>query len=278
MENDDYIKSLKNGTVTKADFEYAKSVSTNLVEFDPHVLAEEPAHVSFTAQTKSGKTYLIIDWLSKIHKKFDRIYMVSNTAKAQKIYDCIPRENIQDTFDEVFFIELYEEAYELSKGKKKLPKTLIIFDDIVNDSNYRKSGADTIDRYFTNGRQYNFSIWFLNQSFSLLNTTRRLNVMYAVAFDIESYRERDKFVEAYVSAINNRTGHIIFKSVVKEAPYQCIIIDRTKPGSSIDKKIKKYIAKETAPFKIKSVGSGKYNSRKYSPGNIMSMSVFEDDD
>lgn len=275
MNNDDYINSLKDGSLAKADFQYAERAFEGIKEFDPNILAEKPAHVSFTAQTFSGKTFLIIDWLSKIHKKFDRIYLVSNTARAQKIYDCIPRENIHDTFNEIFFIELYEEAFELAKKKKKLQKTLIIFDDIVNDANYRRSKTDTVDRYFTNGRQYNFSIWFLNQSFVLLNTTRRLNVMYAVAFDIESYRERDKFVEWYLSAINNRSGHIIFKMVVKEKPYQCIIVDRTRSGLSISEKITKYIASETEPFKVKKVPEPE-PIKKTMMSNY-SMSVFEDD-
>ncbi|KAH9253739.1 hypothetical protein BASA81_008357 [Batrachochytrium salamandrivorans] len=221
-------------------------------EFDPETLAEIPGNLSLTAMTGAGKTLLIIDWLSKIHKKFDSIYVFSRTAKIQKCYNFIPRENITDHFDE----ELLTKLFALHKSKKEanidaeLPKVLLIFDDVVNDLAYKRSKI--FDNLFTEGRHYNFSSWFLTQKFTLLKPLQRVNVRWAVAFDLDTKKEREYFCQDYLSAHNNQVGEMLFKRIVKERKYQAVIVEIYKNGESVDQKVKKYVADPNVKaFKIK---------------------------
>lgn len=249
-----YAESFGNRSKYNSDLAMANSYSIG--EFDPETLAEIPGNLSITSMTGGGKTLLIIDWLSKIHTKFAFIYLFSRTAKIQKCYNFIPRENITDHFDEEFLTNLFE----VHKSKKEadmeagrdveLPKVLLIFDDVVNDLAYKRSKI--FDNLFTEGRHYNFSCWKLVQKFTLLKPVQRINVRWAVSFDLDTKGERERFCQDYLSAHNNQVGEMLFKRIVKERKYQAVIVEIHKNGESVDQKVKKYVADPNVKaFKIK---------------------------
>ncbi|KAH9259026.1 hypothetical protein BASA81_002646 [Batrachochytrium salamandrivorans] len=247
---DNYTQTLNNGSIYKNDLLMAESY--NIGTFEPETIAAIPGNMSITAMTGAGKTKFIIDLLSRVHHQFDAVYLFSRTAKAQEIYDFIPRESIFDRYNEEFLVKLWNHHYtkKVTDKKTKLDKVLIIMDDIINDIEYKKSRI--IDDYFTGGRHYNFSVWFLTQNFTSLKLLQRNNVRWAVAFDIDAKKEREKFVQSYLSAKNDRVGNLLFTKIVKERPYQAVVVEVYKNGASTEEKVKKYVANpDVKSFRLK---------------------------
>ena len=238
--DDSYVDSLNTSSIYRNDLLKAKSY--NIEEFDPESIASTPGNMSITAATGAGKTVLIVDLLSRVYDKFDSIYVFSRTAKAQPIYDFVPRRSIFDRFNEEFLVKLWNIQFnkKMADNTCKMDKILIIMDDIINDEEYKKSKI--IDDYFTGGRHFSFSVWFLTQNFTSLKLLQRNNVRWAVAFDLDADRERGKFVESYLSAYNRRVGNLLFNRIVKEKPYQCVVVEIYKNGAETEEKVKKYIA------------------------------------
>ncbi len=249
-----YINGLNNGSIYKADLIHANELHSKIKDLDPTSIGEQCGCMSITAMTGAGKTILIKDLLSHNHGKYNKIYLISRTAKAQPIYDFIPRSNIRDNFDEEFLQKIYDsQSGARQRNNKKMPDPiLIIMDDIINDEKYKKSKV--INNLFTEGRHYNISVWFLTQNFTSLKQLQRNNVKWAVSFCHDTALERDKFSSAYLSTRNARTGRILFDKITKEKPYQCVVVEVYKVGVSPEEKIRKYTADPNVrKFKVKSV-------------------------
>lgn len=247
---DSYVDTLNTSSIYRNDIVKAKSY--NIEEFDPLTMCDVIGNMSITAMTGAGKTVLIIDILSKIHHVFDAIYMFSRTAKAQPIYDFIPRRSIFDRFNEEFLVKLWNIQYhkKMADNTCKMDRILIIMDDIINDEEYKKSKI--LNDYFTGARHYGLQIMFLTQNFTSLKLLQRNNVRWAVAFDLDAKREREKFVQSYLSAYNDRVGNLLFNRIVKEKPYQCVVVEIYKNGAETEEKVKKYIANpKPRKFKLK---------------------------
>ncbi|KAH9244350.1 hypothetical protein BASA81_018246 [Batrachochytrium salamandrivorans] len=191
--------------------------SYSIKEFEPETIASMPGNMSITATTGAGKTKFIIDLLSKVHKQFDAIYLFSRTAKAQKDYNFIPRANIHDSYSEEFLVNLWQ-------------------------SHYNKKLVDQSAK--------------LDKVLIVLKPLQRNNVRWAVAFDLDSKKEREKFVHSYLSAKNARVGELLFSRIVKERPYQACVVEVYKNGAETEDKVKKYVANpDVRAFKVKAVGA-----------------------
>ena len=236
----------------------------NIQEFEPKTISNQPANISITAMTGSGKTFLIIDFLSHVSKDYDHIFIMSRTAKLQEIFDFVPRENIVDGFSEDFIKGVLDYQRESKKKNKKLESFLIIMDDLINDVNYKKSL--NIANLYTEGRQYNISTWNLVQKFTGLSPIQRCNVRYAISFDIDTYSERKAFVENYMPCENNQVNHNLFRRITREKKYQCCIIEIYKNGVGVEEKVKKYVASEIKRKpKIKKEDYNKYIIKEVNP-------------
>lgn len=247
MNDDNYFESLNKGSIYKADLEFANKY--NIQDFDPHTIITQHGLMNIVAPTNSGKTVFIVDCLSKIHKHYERVLMFSPTAKVQKIYDFLPRSHIYDHYDEQVLIDLYEDRKKQKENDIPLEPTLIILDDIISSPEFIKSKI--INKYAISGRHYFFTIFILSQNFTSLRPIIRNNACWSVSFDLDSYNERKKFCEQYLSSKNNRVGMILFRKIIHEKPYQLVLIENYKVGVDVEEKVKKYIANpDIKPFKV----------------------------
>ena len=71
--------------------------------------------------------------------------------------------------------------------------------------------------------------------------------MWAISFDLDAKKEREKFAQSYLSAKNQRVGELIFDKIVKEKPYQCVVVEVYKNGAPVEEKVKKFVAKMDIP-------------------------------
>lgn len=223
---------------------------SRIERFNPKDLLVRDGVMSVIASTGSGKTVFIIDCLAQIHNSFDHVILISKTARLQKCYDFIDRSMIYDTFDEKFLGELWETQKKKKLEGLPLERILIIFDDVLNDKEVRRSTI--FDDYFTGGRHINISVWLLSHNFTTLKPLQRNNTCWFVSFDLDSHKERDNLCSQYLSTSSQKEGMDLFTEIVREAKFQCIVIEGHKNGCSIEEKVKKYIANPNPkPFKIK---------------------------
>jgi hypothetical protein len=218
-------------------------------QFDPEELLKRDGVMSVIAMTGAGKSVFIIDCLSKIYKNYDHVFMISKTAKLQKCYSFFDKECIIDKFDEVFLKEIWENNTQKVLSGKKPERILLIFDDVLNDRKVRKSTV--LDDLYTGGRHVGISMWCLSHNFTTLKPLQRNNTSWFVSFDIDSHKERENLTSQYINVDSKQEAMQIFKDIVREKPYQCIIIISHKNGSENKSKIKKYIANPSPnPFRI----------------------------
>ena len=248
MNEHEYINNLENSSKYKNDVLLANSY--NIKEFVPEDILVRDGVMSIVAQTGAGKSCLIIDLLSKIHTSFEHIIMFSKTAKLQRCYDFLDRELIYDRFDEEFLTALWNDRVNKQLLGLEQERTLIIFDDILCDPKIRSSHI--LKDLFCGSRHLAISMWCLSHNYTVLSPIQRQNTCWFVAFDLDSYKEKQNLVGQYLSAQNQKVGEILFKRITKEKKYQCIIIEAHKSGAPVEDKVRKYISNPKPPkFKIK---------------------------
>jgi len=239
-----YMDSLNTGTIYKNDLLLADKFEVNV--FDPTVIPEDITGgiIALVGATGYGKTFLLRDILSKIHKNYDRFYMFSGTAKLQKDYDFFPKENISQFYDEAKMTEIWDNAYNKQKGDRE--NVLIILDDVINDPEFIKSLV--LKKYATGARNLGITIFLLTQFLNSLKPIIRNNLRLVVAFESDNYKERRKFIDEYLSVINPRVGDHIYRKITS-VPFQCVVVAVYKKDKH--NKVYKYIATETKDTQLK---------------------------
>lgn len=219
-------------------------------QFDPKELLERNGVMSVIAMTGAGKSVFIIDCLSQIYKEYDHIFMVSKTARLQKCYSFFDPRSIIDNFDEKLLKEIWQTNSQKVLYGQKADRILIIFDDVLNDHKVRNSTI--LDDLYSGGRHVGISLWCLSHNFTTLKPFQRNNTSWFVSFDIDSFKERENLTSQYLNVDNKQEGMQLFKDIVTEKPFQCIVITNHKNGKSTEDKVKKYIADPNPKsFKVK---------------------------
>lgn len=156
-----------------------------------------------------GKTHLASYIISKLHKRFKKVYLFSQTTELQPdAWSFIPEDHKFDHFDTVVLEGLYnKQVEEVSKARrslegrkppltgdalrdaisKKVPSILLILDDIINDTSVRGSGL--LGKLFVSGRHLRFSLLFLSQTPARSATISRLmrsNVDYCFCSEFDT--------------------------------------------------------------------------------------------
>lgn len=258
---DKYIENLPNSSTSKGNYLYANSI--NIQDFDPKILCEITGGVvAIVAPTGAGKTVLLKHLLSMIHKEYDQMMMFSGTAKLQNAYDFFPRSMISDEFDEEKLSNMWQKQvkdYEESKNssdlyhlncrrpKKKLDKCIVILDDIIHDKEYIKS--KTMLEVSTGGRHLNILVILLSQYITKIKPVIRANIRLAISFQLTQKREREKFIEEFLSIENDQIGDILFRKITG-VKYQSIVVCVHRVGARTEDKVFKFIADENCKIHI----------------------------
>lgn len=248
---DDYSKGLNNSSIYKNDLLQAERDFEKITEFDPKCLTEITGGIiGIVSPTGCGKSYLLRDILSKIHKHYDSIHIMCPTAAIQDCYDYFPKENISNFFDEKLLEDIYTEQMTQKKGLVKKP--LIILDDVIGEPAYDKSIM--LNKIATAGRPLSITVILLSQYFSKIKPLHRTNLRAFIGFDIDNCDELDKFTNSFMCSVNKRCGRLLYKKITGEHKYQCCVVLIHKNYVGTDEKVKKYIGDPNVKkFKIKSI-------------------------
>lgn len=216
--------------------------------FKPQDILARFGVLSVISSTGSGKTVLIKDILSHVHKHFDHIFVFSKTAHLQDAYDFVDKSLIHKTLDEAFIQKIWNSQVDLKTNNKKMKNILIILDDIVTDKLMRTSKI--ILELFSAGRHINVSLFVLSHNYTSLLPFQRNNTSFFASFALDSQKERKNFCEQYLSINSLEHGTKMFNDITKEKKYQCIIVETHKNGATFKEKVRKYIADPNAviPF------------------------------
>jgi hypothetical protein len=113
-------------------------------------------------QRRTGKSVALRHLLHDVKDWYKKAYVFSETIHLQPdLFDYIPKHNQFNSFDQYKLQEIYneQETYilkNISAGKKKedLNYVLVLFDDCINDTNFRSS--EILKRIHISGRHVNY--------------------------------------------------------------------------------------------------------------------------
>lgn len=142
--------------------------------------------VGLTGRRKSGKTFLLDCMMKTIWKKqFDKIYVLSLTAKRQEQYFGTWQGNIEyiEEWDDHFFDKVVQDL-ENNAGQKHL----VVIDDMSSDMRKRIYSAN-IDKFSFIGRHWGASVVWLGQKITLFTPGFRQEADAFILFREENMGE-----------------------------------------------------------------------------------------
>ena len=173
---------------------------------------------------------------------------MSRTAKLQSAYDFVPRSMITDDYDEEKMISIWDQQIKAKDEGRPIENILVILDDVIASKSFMKSKM--LDEIAISGRHLNITVIILSQYFISLKPRIRENIRIAIAFSMANKKEREKFINQFLSADTFGAGELLFRNITS-TKYQSIIIQKYKTGEPINNRVKKYIANPDAIVELK---------------------------
>jgi hypothetical protein len=185
----------------------SKVDSLNIKTFDVKKDLKSYPHMNciITSKTNSGKSVFLKDMCYELRDHYTQVYVFSLTAHLQPdLFSFVPEENIINRWDEPMLAEIYKQQENevlrlLKEGrdKDKMPKVLIIYDDLISEPAVAKSSV--LKSLFVMGRHSCISQIFLTQSFVACPPILRKNCALAIAFYLDSQVDREAYAKSYLS-------------------------------------------------------------------------------
>lgn len=213
-------------------------------DYDLNEIKNLSGLIMICSPTATGKTFLLKDILHHIHGEYkNNILMFSGTAKLQDVYNFFPRKNIFDEYNEKEMEGIWERQFKADKKDRQ--KVLIILDDILHDKEFKNSKV--FKKVACGGRHLDIAIIFLTQYLKAVGPIIRNNTRLFIAFETDSYKEREKIIDDFLSFDTKAEGDQIYKAIT-QVPYQAMFVCVYKKDHK--GKIYKYIAKDRPDLKI----------------------------
>jgi|DEB0MinimDraft_10_1074344.scaffolds.fasta_scaffold13949_2 hypothetical protein len=162
----------------------------------PPNLLQHPFRALFLGCSGSGKTFTLVGMLAKwYHQYFDRIYLFSPTAREDNTAEANPwpllklnPDRIIDDYDEARLREIVEDQRTSGCTEGKMPRTLIIFDDMAG---HIKGRTNTfINEYIIRARHDNVSIVLTSQKLTFMPTAVRANLSDVFVWPFSNNKEK----------------------------------------------------------------------------------------
>jgi len=256
------------------DEEQSHKDCTSIKNFDPNDLAKNFTF-AFFGRRGSGKTIALKNIVRDIRKRFTSVYLFSETAHYQESeYDFVPKSNKYEGMKMDIVANIFEEQQQkiLEKGKKskKLPKPLLIFDDVIGDPKVRND--PTFKNIFVLGRHMGISCIVLSQSIggkAGLPLVVRSNLDACLCFFLHGEYDRELVVSQFLSIKNKKDGHEFFKNVTTEEYTSLVMLLRKVSGRDYKDFCYKYVAKLKVPNFM--IGKDYTNQYKGNPTESQGM-------
>ena len=179
----------------------------------------------------SGKTTIckqLMQENTKLGKGVDSWLVFSNGISQQQ-YEFLEFKKSPHRLYDTLNLDVITNAFSLNEQRKQKGKTLIRFGIVMDDCVDKRSGnLDIIQKIFTQGRHYMFSLIYLSQSVTFLPPTLRRNVDVFFILKPRMRRDINFYYEELLSAdMDKKEAEELLSSL---EPYQCLIVSYQDKG------------------------------------------------
>ena len=184
----------------------------------------------------SGKTNTLLHLINNLHP-IDKIYLYAtdiNESKYEHLINKREQAGIKNLNDPHAFIEYSDDMDDvlddINNYKNRDKKVLIVFDDMIADTEYNKKFKRIIKELFYRARKINVSIVFITQSYFTALKDARLNSTHYILMKIGNKKELKRIAE-------EKSGHLDYNDFLKiynyctREPYSFMLIDTRATAS-----------------------------------------------
>lgn len=222
------------------------------------------------ASRRMGKTFMaryLMYEFSKL-KKFDYVFLVSDTSEFNNDFDYIPENHKFKCVDMDKLIRKIEKNQkETIDNKEKKKEIFIIFDDFLASEDIHKIKSNPINKLATLGRHLGISFIALSQSVKGIKPEARKNFDFIFASKSRNLNDVDCLCEEYLSGcLENDTSKTrkggqrkVYFDLVAE-PFSWCVVHNT--CQEIDK-YNKFVYKYKAPAEVPKFQLQKNKNKNY---------------
>lgn len=238
--------------------------------FDPKSIIPYASMLVYGAR-RIGKTHLMTYIMSMIYKRFDEVYVFSETIDVQRdSWRFIPKVNRILGFNEAKIKEIMNKQKRdiakiwnrmkdkpvkqiLAVIEKEVPHTLLIFDDIVSNKRVVRSGI--LEKTYTLGRHLRISQVILSQNANAANSVGRgvrNNVDYVFTSMMPSEAMYEVLADTYFGIEGKKAGMAALKAITAD-PFTFAVAEIHKQRRA---KLTDYVSTIKADAKLKEFKAG----------------------
>lgn len=213
-----------------------------------------PARLSIIGSSGSGKSVLISNLLCRpefFYGFFSRVVIISPNFLTDRAYavveDYLSKLEKEYRFELIAFEKydpaecnalLQEVIEDLAKSKEKykkstaknrelkIPRTLFLLDDVVDDKALLKS--EFLSILSTRGRHLNASVWISTQKYKALPTVWRLNATNTIFFQPSNQSEAENIYDELMKGYTKQEFFDLLEYAF-EKPHQFLMLNAGKP-------------------------------------------------
>ena len=201
-------------------------------------IPDHPYRILIIGSSGSGKTNLLLNLIEN-QPDIDKIYLFAKDpyeSKYQYLINKIESVGINHFNDPEAFIDYSNDAHDVYKNiddynPDKENTILIVFDDMIADMIHNKKINSIVIELFTRGRKFNFSLFFITQSYFKVPKDVRLNTSNFFIVKIPNKRELQQIAINHSSDINTKDFANIYRKCMAE-PYSFLVNDTTLPSNN----------------------------------------------
>jgi hypothetical protein len=221
------------------------SGNLSIKRYDP-MKCPEHAVITVIAKRRSGKSFLVRDWLYQHRKRFFAGIVMSGTEEGNHFYEDmgVPKSFIYNDFNEDALTRLLERQRKLTKQGKAQP-VFVVMDDVAYDSKIFK--LTCIRQLLLNGRHWKIQVYICLQY--MLDVPPGIRANMDLIIVLKDNLHRDKLYKTFFQAVPS-IG--MFNSIMDACTtdYKALILDNASNSTDLSECIYWYKSRDRKPFRI----------------------------
>jgi hypothetical protein len=224
------------------------SAEYRIPQFDPKT-AKKDCIWLLIGPRNTGKSVLLKDLLYKTQNHYDfAMAMTKTVSTVEMLQEFIPHKLIFTNGYDFDFGERFLLTCEKTIKEGKQRHSVLILDDCMFNNKVMKT--DTQKDLHLNGRHYNTCIFNTTQYCMIIPNDIRTNIDYIFALRENIMSNKKRLFEYFFGMFANFSEfNKVFTACTKN--YGCLVLDKTKPTSSLSECMRWYVADPKVPqFKL----------------------------
>ena len=218
----------------------------SIKKYDP-TKCPEHAVIVMIAKRRSGKSFLLRDWLYNHRHRFFAGLVMSGTEEGNHFYERevgIPRAFIYNDFNETALTRLVERQRKLTRQGKAQPVFIVLDDCGFDKSIFNRK---IIRQLLLNGRHWKITLYMCLQYFLDAGPAIRANIDLVVL--LKDNMHRDKLQKTFFQMVPTQA---LFNSIMDSCTddYKALILDNASTSTNLSDCLFWYKGKDRKPFHI----------------------------